>query len=142
MKLIELISEHTWQEVESLYLQHYPKEKRYRKKAKAAFEYIKSLNPVTYDMQICIKYREDFDGNYHDVLARDGTIRPDGREESFDISLVDWDKWLGMEIDSNTLEKYSGLDILCHCFWEMTWHGYSMEMVKQSRDELHHSKSE
>lgn len=49
---------------------------------------------------------------------------------------MDWDEWLGMEIEAEILERYSELDILCHCFWEMTWCGYSMEKVKKFRKRL------
>jgi hypothetical protein len=28
------------------------------------------------------------------------------------------------------------LDILCHCFWEMTWCGYAVDSVKQYREKL------
>ena len=58
------------------------------------------------------------------------------QEECFGLFLMDWDEWLGMEIEAETLEKYSELDILCHCFWEMTWCGYSMEKVKKFRKRL------
>jgi hypothetical protein len=58
---------------------------------------------------------------------------------------MDWDEWLGMEIEADTLEKYSELKILCHVFWEMTWCGYSMEKIIKFRkrlDRLSKSKKE
>ena len=136
MKLSELISRYTWQEVEPLYIQLYPKQKRSRKKAREAFEYIQSLKPVGYEMRIHLEYQDDEAGGYHDVSGRDGCLRENGQEECFGLFLMDWDEWLGMEIEAETLEKYSELDILCHCFWEMTWCGYSMEKVKKFRKRL------
>ena len=136
MKFLEIISRYTWQEVEPLYLELYPKEKRKRKRAREAFEFIQSLKPVGYEMRIHLEYQDDEEGGYHDVSGRDGSLRENGQEECFGLFLMDWDEWLGMEIEAETLEKYSGLAILCHCFWEMTWCGYSMEKVKKFRKRL------
>ena len=136
MKFAELISRYTWPEVEPVYLGLYPKEKRKRKRAREAFEYIQSLKPVGYEMRIHLEYQDDEEGGYHDVSGRDGSLRENGQEECFGLFLMDWDEWLGMEIEAETLEKYSELDILCHCFWEMTWCGYSMEKVKKFRKRL------
>jgi hypothetical protein len=136
MNLSELFSRYTWHEVEPVYLQLYPKEKRRRKKAQEAFEYIQSLKPERSNLLIDIEYRDDEDGGYHNVSGKDGTAREDGQEESYAIFLVDWDEWLGMDIEMDTLEKYSELDTLCHVFWEMTWCGYSMEKVEKFRRRL------
>jgi hypothetical protein len=134
--LSELITRYTWQEVEPVYLELYPKEKRKRKRAREAFEYIQSLRPVGYEMRIHLEYQDDEAGGYHDVSGRDGSLRENGLEECFGLFLMDWDEWLGMEIEAEILERYSELDILCHCFWEMTWCGYSMEKVKKFRKRL------
>ncbi|MFA4903172.1 MAG: DUF6557 family protein [Desulfobaccales bacterium] len=139
MKLSELISRYTWQEVEPAYAELYPKEKRKRKRAREAFEYIQYLKLIDSKMRIHIEYREDEESGYHDVLGRDGSLREDGQEESYSLFLVEWDEWLGMEIETETLGKYSELDILCHVFWEMTWCGYSMEKVKKFRKKLERS---
>lgn len=136
MKLAELISRYEWPEVEPGYLRLYPKEKRRRKKAREASEYIRALKPVNSDMRIYIEYREDEAGGYHDVLGKDGRLREDGAEECYGLFLVDWDEWLGMEIEADTLEEYSDSDTLCHVFWEMTWCGYSMERVEKFRKRL------
>lgn len=136
MKLAEIISRSPWQEVEPVYLELYPKEKRQKKKAREALEYIKSLKPIASKMRIEIEYCEAEEGHYHEVLGKDGTLRPDGPEERYDISLVDWDEWLGIEIDPLTQNNYSELAILCHCLYEMTWYGYSMAKIKKFRDEL------
>ncbi|MFI5331057.1 MAG: DUF6557 family protein [Desulfobaccales bacterium] len=132
MKLAEIISRCTWPEVEPVYLDLYLKEKRKRKRAREAFEYIQSLQPIICQMRIHLEYQDDEAGGYHGVSGRDGSLRENGEEECFGLFLMDWEEWLGMEIEAETLKKYSELDLLCHCFWEMTWCGYSMEKVKKS----------
>lgn len=135
MKLSELFSRHTWPEVKPVYLELYPKEKR-KRKSQDAFDYIQSLKPTESNMRIHIEFQHDEEGGYHDVSGKDGSLRENGEEECFGLFLVDWDEWLGMEIEAETLEKYSELDILCYVFWEMTWCGYSMEKVEKSRKRL------
>ena len=135
MKLSELFSLYTWPEFKPAYLRLYPKEKR-RRKTQGAFEYIRSQQPVESDMRIYIEFQDDEDGGYHNVSGKNGNLRENGEEECFGLFLVDWDEWLGMEIEAGTLEKYSELDILCHVFWEMTWCGYSMEKVEKFRTRL------
>jgi hypothetical protein len=135
MKLAEFFFRYTWPEVEPVFLRLYPKEKR-RKKKKEAFEYIRTLKPADANMLIHIEFQDDEEGGYHDVSGKDGSLRENGEEECFGLFLVDWGKWLGMEIEAATLAKYSELDILCHIFWEMTWCGYSMEKVEKFRKRL------
>lgn len=136
MKLMEILSRFGWQELEPCYLRLYPKEKRHKKTARDAFAYIKSLQPVSTGMRIEIDYRDDAEGGYHEVLGQDGTLRADGLEESFCLALVDWEEWLGMEINPTSQQRYADLDIVCHCLWEMTWFGYSMEQIVQAREDL------
>lgn len=136
MKFAELISRYTWQEVEPVYLELYPNEIRKRKRTREAFEYIQSLKPEGCEMRIHLECRDDEEGAYYDVSGRDGSLRENGQEECYGLFLMDWDEWLGMEIEAETLGKYSELAILSHCFWEMTWCGYSMEKVKKVRKRL------
>jgi hypothetical protein len=87
-------------------------------------------------MQIYIEFQDDDQCGYHNVAGKDGSLREDGQEESWGLFLLDWDEWLGMDIERDTLEKNSELDVLCHCFWEMTWCGYSMDKVEKFRTRL------
>ena len=49
----------------------------------------------------------------------------DADKELFGIEFVSWNKWVGMEIESETLEKYERAEIAAHCLWEMTFMGIS-----------------
>jgi hypothetical protein len=136
MKFMEIFSRYSWQEIEPSYVKLYPEEKSKKRKAREAFAYIQTLSPSNTAMQIEIAYCEDEDGNYHDVCGKDGMMREDGLEEKFCLALVRWGEWLGMDIEPGVRVMYSDLDIVCHCFWEMTWNGYSMDMVIEAREEL------
>lgn len=136
MKLAEILSRYSWPEVEPVYLRLYPKEKRRRKKARQAFENIRSLKAADSKMVIHIGFQDDEEVGYHDVSGSDGSSTENGEKKRFSLFLVDWDEWLGMKIEVDTIEKYSELETLCHIFWEMTWCGYSMEDVRSFREEL------
>jgi hypothetical protein len=47
-----------------------------------------------------------------------------------------------MDIETGVREMYPDLDIVCHSFWEMTWHGYSMDMVIEAREDLRRRAAE
>jgi hypothetical protein len=136
LKLIEIFSRYSWQEIEPHFLRLYPDESIHTEKAWQALAFLKSLSPRNTGIRIEIAYREDEDGNYHDVCGKDGTERGDGLEERFCLALVDWEEWLGMDIEPGVQEMYADFDIVCHCFWEMTWHGYSMDKVIAAREDL------
>lgn len=91
------------------------------------------ITPEKSDMQISIEKQEPYDGgdSFYDVRG----IKS-GTNETFAIEYSKWKEWLGMEIFEETISKYSKLDIVCHCLWEMTFHGYNEEDVVTAREEL------
>jgi len=54
------------------------------------------------------------------------------KKETYAIGLTSWREWLGMEINKGSLMGFRELDILAHCLWEMTWHGYSDKEVQKT----------
>ena len=41
-----------------------------------------------------------------------------------------------MEIEQESLSKYSELDIIGHCLWEMTFYGFIQEKIKKQLAQL------
>ena len=41
-----------------------------------------------------------------------------------------------MGIDPATLERFTAAQIVSHCLWEMTFHGYEQTEIAARRDEL------
>jgi len=41
-----------------------------------------------------------------------------------------------MEIEQESLSKYSELDIIGHCLWEMTFYGFTQEKIKKQLAQL------
>jgi hypothetical protein len=45
-----------------------------------------------------------------------------------------------MEIEPETLSRYTEVDIIGHCLWEMTFFGYSQEDIKKTVEELERAR--
>lgn len=63
-------------------------------------------------------------------------------KDEYAIEFVPWSEWLGMEISTETQVKYSELEILAHCLWEMTIAGYSEAAIKNQIDEIMQAKED
>ncbi|TAM48214.1 MAG: hypothetical protein EPN55_00570 [Gammaproteobacteria bacterium] len=41
-----------------------------------------------------------------------------------------------MDIDPQTLRDYTPAQIMAHCLWEMTFHGFEQSEIQAERDEI------
>jgi antitoxin (DNA-binding transcriptional repressor) of toxin-antitoxin stability system len=57
-------------------------------------------------------------------------------ETGWALSLTPWEEWLGMQIDSETLDTFAPPAIVAHCLWEMTFHGFTQEKIEAFELEL------
>jgi len=116
VKLHELITTHKWPEIKDRLFELYPEQKRNAKKHKRLLKNLKVMQPRNSLLTIILQHITNSDGEEYDsVLGMAGEI--------FNISTVDWDEWLGMDIMPYL--AYTEIDILCHCLWEMTWWGFT-----------------
>ena len=150
MKFYDLIDRYTWAEVYPALFQLYPDQEKGAEGYRQVYETLCSLSPVETNMRICIEsVTNDLDGEiYEDVSGKDGRTRREaspeidwddeqGRiEESFGIEFTDWAEWLGMEIDAETATRYSELEIIGRCLWEMTFFGYTQEKIREIMDDI------
>jgi len=150
MKFRELVDKYVWDDVWPVLLQLYPNEEKSLDGYRQVYETLRALSPADTKLRICIEtVTDDFDGEtYEDVSGKDGTTRRetapetewDGEqgngEASFGIEFTDWAEWLGMEIDPETVARYSELEIIGHCLWEMTFFGFSEEKIRKFMDDM------
>lgn len=47
-----------------------------------------------------------------------------GDETSWGLDFMSWDKWLGSKMNKG------GLIPLCHCLWEMSYHGFTQQKTQ------------
>lgn len=103
------------------------------------------LKPVKTKIRLVIEdIFDEYEQKYFThVSGKNGTLNKDGdpkhfkddemgnQEVSYAIEFTDWGEWLEMEIARESLAKYSELDIIGHCLWEMTFYGFTRENIKK-----------
>lgn len=139
MKLQQLIKSYSWLSVEIIFKNLYPDDESIEAH-KRVFETLQTLEPLESTISILIKnVKDDYDGSsFIDVSGFDNSFI---REKEFDtpytgLELTEWENWLGMEIEKETLLNFSELEIICHSLYEMTFMGYSQEEIKEQRNSI------
>jgi len=150
MKFKDLIDKYKWDDVYSTFIQLYPDQEKNIEGYKRVFEELRTLKPVETKMCIVIEdVFDEYDKEYYaHVSGKDGTLNKKSDPESFKddevgnqevlyaIEFTDWAEWLAMEIEQESLSKYSELDIIGHCLWEMTFYGFTQEKIKKQLAQL------
>ena len=150
MKFKELIDKYNWDDVCSILRQLYPDQKKNIEGYKQVFSELQTIKPVETKMRIVIEdVFDEYDREYYThVSGKDGTLNKESapehfkddelgnQEVSYGIEFTDWAKWLAMDIDHESLIRYSELDIIGRCFWEMTFYGFTQEKIKKQLAQL------
>ncbi len=150
MKFKELIDKYNWDEVHSAFLQLYPDQEKNIEGYKQVFSELQAIKPVETKMRIVIEDGfDEYDREYYThVSGKDGTLNKEGDSEHFKddelgnqevscgIEFTDWAKWLAMDINHESLIRYSELDIIGHCLLEMTFYGFTQEKIKKQLAQL------
>ena len=155
MNLSELIRKISWADVKASLLWLYPDAGEALGEYQRVFHELRQKVPATSPMRISIRttFREGIDDEpFEEVIGMDGSLNRDQEdfkhfghapdspialeETAFSLALEPWDKWLGMSIDPETLARLSESQIVAHCLWEMTFHGFTQTQVREQREEL------
>ena len=137
MKLIDLIKSYNWLSIEMTLIRLYPDQETMVDDYRNVFEKLMYLVPEEYEMSIVLtEYDCDPDDEsevrtYVDVSGRKIEENPNSITDSYAIEFVAWKKWLGMDLAPETTEKFSDLDIIAHCLYEMTFIGYYEEEISE-----------
>ncbi|MFA5326892.1 MAG: DUF6557 family protein [Prolixibacteraceae bacterium] len=142
MKLNDLIKSYNWLSIEMTLLRLYPDQETMVNDYQHVFEKLKFLEPDDYDMSIVLT-ENDCDGDnetevktYVDVSGRKKEKGPNSITDNYAIEFVEWKKWLGMDLAPETTKNFSGLEIIAHCLYEMTFIGYNEEEIKEQFDTI------
>ncbi len=57
-------------------------------------------------------------------------------EVDWALSFTPWEEWLGMRIDPHTLDEFTAPAIIFYCLWDITFHGFTQETIREFIDEL------
>ena len=139
MTLKEIIKVTNWTDVSRVFLQNYPDQKKWIDGYEMVYEKSKTKAPATSKMELFCGLAESTfkeDDPFHEVYGVDGTKREDGELEKFSLALSSWSKWLGSSISESTLNNYTKEEIISHCLFDMTFHGFSEAETKKARKKL------
>lgn len=132
MKLKKLFKKYNDDEIITELNKIYKKidEKGYR----SAIKEIRTIKPEINENDLKINYEQihDIDGEtYYEVNGK-----KEGDKARYDLILLKWEEWLGMDIEDNILKSYDPLFILCEILNEMTFLGFSSEKIVAEREEM------
>jgi len=131
MKLHEIIKSSNWLSVEIIFLKLYPEELEMANEYKSVFGVLKEMEVTCSELEIIFEPEVEENDVYVSVFGLDKT---DGT--NYGIFLEPWSNWLGMEIEAETLIKYTGLEIISHCLYEMTFHGFDEITIQNFSNDL------
>ena len=139
----DLIKSHSWLSIEMTLLNLYPDQEDLIEEYRRVFNKLQVLKSDNSEMLIVLtEYESDTtDGNqtsltYVDVSGRKLFAEINSISESYAIEFVIWEEWLGMELAPETLEKFSELEIIAHCLFEMTFCGYEQEEIQEQLNSI------
>lgn len=152
MTFAEVIASTGWAEVAAAIRACWPEEdlEGYRR----VFAELRAMGPEPDPMRIAIECRPLLgeDAVVPEVIGRNGTLNRDlddfrhmashadptlgDREVAYSLSLHPWRCWLGMTVEPETLRAYSPAEVVAHCLWDMTFHGFSEAAIREVSDEL------
>ncbi len=144
MKLLELFSKFTADEVLEKLFELFPDQKRSAVGYKIAWEEIQKTKPSFRKKDkylIVIEERKDsYDGHTYQDVAGERI----GANENFTwaLELSPFADWLSWDVKDSSIERLGELNCLAHILWEMTWMGYSSKEVAEQKKKLDDSYKE
>lgn len=137
MKLYDLIKSNHWLSVELTLLKLYPDQDKMLGEYRNVFEKLKVTEPADYDELEIILKEYDCDPNfecdketYVDVSGQKKIPDPNEITNCYAIEFLEWDKWLGIDIATETSKNFSDLEIIAHCLYEMTFIDYDEDNIQ------------
>lgn len=146
MKLAEIIKRNSWLSVELVFLQLYPKEMKSISGYETVFNDLKLLSPTDTDISIVVgNEKDDFDNEeYVNISGYENHPQdnPDDLTNSLALEFTSWDKWLGMDLDEQSVKDFTELELISHCLFEMTFFGFDQEKIQKEMDEIEKAADE
>tara|TARA_B100000315_G_scaffold84339_1_gene77302 strand:+ start:749 stop:1426 length:678 start_codon:yes stop_codon:yes gene_type:complete len=142
MKLKEIIKASNWEAVRKAFLRIYPSQKKSIIGYEIVHKKLRAKPTTISTMKLCCDNGESIlkgDDQFHDIYGIDGTKREDGELEKFSLSLTPWSQWLGSSLSEKILNNYTKEEIISHCLFDMTFHGFSEAEIKNVKKELNTS---
>jgi hypothetical protein len=119
------------------------------------FNTLAEMEPKETDMVLNIKHVKqdyefaDYTDEWEDVHGTNGRTMAqecegcDSDEEvSWALEFQAWNKWVGMKIAEDTMERYSVNDVIAHCLFEVTFMGFDEKTIQEELKNINDIKDE
>ncbi len=139
MKLKEIFTTSNWEAVREVFLRNYPSQKKSIIGYEIVYKKMRAKSPTISTMELFCDKGEPIlkgDNQFYDIYGVDGTKREDGELEKFSLGLTPWSQWLGSALSEKILNNYTKEEIISHCLFDMTFHGFSEAEIKKFKKEL------
>ena len=143
MKLKDLIMQVTYEDIEQSIAHVFETEGRleindWRKQSwRKMFDTLQAMEPEPdCDMKLAVVHG-DVSGYFDEETRKKN---PEYDDRRYSLVMMPWRKWLGMEVDTKTLNNLPVADILGNCIYEMSYFGYDEESIKKHIQEMFASR--
>jgi hypothetical protein len=150
MRLIELILRTPWQAIQPCLQSQYPNSDSHN--FEQHYSNLPNLEPQATKTRLVLEKVIEDGETFVDVSGKDGTRHSDSEEyqmysESeknslgnqeirFGLSFTAWEEWIAMDIDPSSYSSLSEAEIITHCLWEMTYHGFNQSDIQANLEDM------
>ncbi len=134
MTFQHLLKSNHWLSVKEVFLSLYPAQQKNLSGYEDVFNQLQTIQPAGSNTEIVLTEHIDEgleEEHYTIVSGKEAINNTDMESESLAIEFVQWNEWLGMTIEKNTLKDYTQLEMLSHCLYEMTFAGFDEESIQE-----------
>ena len=128
MKLSQLLIKHKNKDIISRLIELYPDQKKSATGYRKVLKNLRSIEPAKHEGNMYISIYHVVDDTDKDEIEEYDKVSGIEDNESYGIEFMPWNQWINMEIDPSS--KFSELDIIVHCLWEMTWSGFEEDKIQ------------
>ena len=140
MILKEIINQVKWQDVAIAIVTEYPWCRRSIEGFRGVFETLSLMEPVESEYSIKFENRPEIlksKYKHPDVVGV-----KEGVNERWALSFCPWKEWLGMVVCQETIEGFLMSQIVANCLFDMTFFGFTEELIDQEKQKLERSLKE
>lgn len=135
--LNDLIEKFEWKSLEKKMAELYPGMKENHHKFEIVLNVLKKLEAQKLDENIAIMVENFSEERDRELITWFEVTGFDPKNEYYyGISMMPWEKWLGMEINQESIKDYSLEELLVHILWEMTYYGFTQEEIGKMKEQL------
>ncbi|MBI5099563.1 MAG: hypothetical protein HZB30_10035 [Nitrospirae bacterium] len=125
----DMVRSCTFKKVKDALLELYPDQKKVINGYKYVFQTLRLMRYRYNKEGLVIDIRKVGRGK-NAYFCVSGLCTEKGIQQSYALEYTPWSKWLGYEVDKKVLKKMPKEEIIAHCFWEMTFMGFTQDKIR------------